>query len=233
MSGLRRARPPTGPNVIATDDAVVDVVNPKIDVEKISNPDAVLPGRRSPTPTWSPTRAMSTLQRAAQRRQARPGRRAPGPWRLARARPSPRPLPISVPTTNTVVATGADKFGHKVSDKDDAFVDVAAPFTPPDLTIDKSADKTEAEPGDTVKYTLTYENLAEGSQATDIKIVDDFDERYVAVVDAAGGVVEDGTITWNDRRSALPRGRAADDHVLVSRSRTTCPRTSTSCATPW
>ena len=102
-------------------------------------------------------------------------------------------------TINVATAIGLDPQENEVKDADDATVDTYLPAEfPPDLAIDKKADKTEAEAGDTVKYTLTYENVSEEASAAaeDIKIVDDFDERYVTIVDAAGGVVEDGTITW-------------------------------------
>jgi hypothetical protein len=47
-----------------------------------------------------------------------------------------------------------------------------------------------------VVYTLTYENVGDGD-ASDITIVDDYDERYVTVTDAGGGSVSGGRITWN------------------------------------
>ncbi|MBA4370182.1 MAG: hypothetical protein C0418_01205, partial [Coriobacteriaceae bacterium] len=78
---------------------------------------------------------------------------------------------------------------------DSAQVRVFLPFTPPDLTIVKSADATEAAPGQTVVYTLTYSNVGKGA-ATDFTIVDDFDERYVTITDAGGGTVAGGKITW-------------------------------------
>jgi len=67
------------------------------------------------------------------------------------------------------------------------------PFT--DTTIDKSANKTKANPGDVITYTLTYKNIGEET-LEEVTIVDDYDERYMTVVDAAGGTVADGTITW-------------------------------------
>lgn len=79
------------------------------------------------------------------------------------------------------------------------------PFEPPDLAIEKVADVQDADPGDLVTYTLTYRNVGEGS-ASDFTIVDDFDERYVTVVDSAGGTVADGKITWN-----LPGPLSAED----------------------
>ncbi|MHB9002620.1 MAG: SdrD B-like domain-containing protein [Coriobacteriia bacterium] len=70
------------------------------------------------------------------------------------------------------------------------------PFTPPDLAIAKAAGVTDASPGELVTYVLTYRNVS-GSNATDFRIVDDFDERYIAIADAGGGVVVNGTIVWD------------------------------------
>ena len=194
--GTATGTPPVGEPVKATDDAKVDVINPAIDVEKTANPAEILPGE-DVTYTYVVTNTGDVDLVNVTVEDDKLGTIAEIPLlAVGESQTFTKTVPISVSTTNTVVATGTDEYGHKVTDQDKAFVDVGIPFTPPDLTIDKSADKTEAEPGDTVKYTLTYENIAEGSQATDITIVDDFDERYVTVVDAAGGVVEDGTITW-------------------------------------
>ncbi len=70
------------------------------------------------------------------------------------------------------------------------------PFTDIDLAITKVANVETAVPGATITYTLTYRNLGE-TEASDFTIVDDFDERYVTVTDAAGGVVSGGKITWS------------------------------------
>jgi uncharacterized repeat protein (TIGR01451 family) len=64
-----------------------------------------------------------------------------------------------------------------------------------DLAIIKAANRATAKPGDLITYTLTYWNNGE-LPATAFTIVDDFDERYVTVVDAGGGVVSGGKITW-------------------------------------
>lgn len=69
------------------------------------------------------------------------------------------------------------------------------PFTELDLAITKLADKHVANPGDLITYTLTYRNLGD-LPAEDYTIVDDFDERYVSIVNANGGVVSGGKITW-------------------------------------
>jgi hypothetical protein len=68
-------------------------------------------------------------------------------------------------------------------------------FEEPDLGIHKSVTPTIADPNEVLTYKLTYYNDGKAS-ATDFRIVDDFDERYVDVVDAAGGTVAGGKITW-------------------------------------
>jgi hypothetical protein len=69
------------------------------------------------------------------------------------------------------------------------------PFTWLDLAITKVADDHTVTEGQLVTYTLTYWN--EGNlPAEDYWIVDDFDERYVSVVNANGGSVSGGKITW-------------------------------------
>lgn len=77
------------------------------------------------------------------------------------------------------------------------------PFTL--FEFDKSADKTVAEPGELVTYTLTY-RLTNGSAAwtAPIPVIDDYDERYMTPVDVAGGVVANGKITWTDEADLLP-----------------------------
>lgn len=65
----------------------------------------------------------------------------------------------------------------------------------PDLMIEKSVEPTLAAREDIVTYTLTWSNVGD-YMAEDYTITDDFDERYMAVVDSGGGVVADGKITW-------------------------------------
>lgn len=79
----------------------------------------------------------------------------------------------------------------------------ALPFTL--FEFSKSANVTAAAPGDLVTYTLTY-GLASGSATwtAPIPVIDDYDERYMAPVDVAGGVVADGRITWTDQADLLP-----------------------------
>jgi hypothetical protein len=71
-----------------------------------------------------------------------------------------------------------------------------APFTELDLAITKVADDHTVEEGQLITYTLTYWNLMSEEDAYDYTIVDDYDERYITIVNANGGVVADGKITW-------------------------------------
>jgi len=178
-----------------TDDAFVNVVAPAIDVVKTAAPTAILSGE-TVVYTYTVTNIGDVVLQNVTLTDDRLG--AVGQLAslaVGESRVFTSSTQLSVPTTNVVTAVGADEFGHQVSATDDAFVDVAAPFTPPDLVIDKSADKTEASAGDTVTYKITYRNVSE-SPASDMTIVDDFDERYVTVTDANGGTVADGKITW-------------------------------------
>jgi uncharacterized repeat protein (TIGR01451 family) len=70
------------------------------------------------------------------------------------------------------------------------------PYTWLDLAILKVADDHVVDEGQLVTYTLTYWNNGDRA-ATDYTIVDDFDERYMTVVNANGSVVSGGTITWS------------------------------------
>ncbi|MEA5075143.1 MAG: SdrD B-like domain-containing protein [Coriobacteriia bacterium] len=69
------------------------------------------------------------------------------------------------------------------------------PFTELDLAITKSVNKATADPGELLTYTLTYWNTSD-VVAYDFTITDDYDQRYVTVVNAAGGTVADGKIVW-------------------------------------
>lgn len=70
------------------------------------------------------------------------------------------------------------------------------PFTELDLAITKLADDHTVDEGQLVTYTLTYWNLMTEEDAYDYTIVDDYDERYISIVNANGGTVADGKISW-------------------------------------
>jgi hypothetical protein len=87
------------------------------------------------------------------------------------------------------------------------------PFS--DTTIVKSADKTKAEPGDIVTYTLTYKNIGDETLET-VTITDDYDERYMTPVDVGDGVVADGKITWERTDLAPDEERSITYTMKVS-----------------
>jgi len=62
-----------------------------------------------------------------------------------------------------------------------------------DLDLDGVID-----PGDTIKYIITYENKGDG-QAIEVTIVDDYDQTLIADIPSitAGGVKDEDTITWD------------------------------------
>jgi uncharacterized repeat protein (TIGR01451 family) len=83
----------------------------------------------------------------------------------------------------------------------------STPVEGPILTIDKKVAAVLVkdldldgviDPGDTIKYIITYENIGDG-QATEVTIVDDYDQTLVAEIPSisAGGVKDEDTITWN------------------------------------
>jgi uncharacterized repeat protein (TIGR01451 family) len=98
--------------------------------------------------------------------------------------------------TNVATVEAFDEYEHPVSDIDSHTVAVYAPFTLPDMQIVKSADRTAADPGDIITYTLTWTNVGEGA-SQGFKVVDDFDDTYLTVVDAGGGSVSGTTIAWS------------------------------------
>lgn len=95
------------------------------------------------------------------------------------------------PDAPFVISNGVEVAGLTFGNAEEAL-----PFTAPDLAIEKVADVATADPGQLITYTLTYRNVGEGV-ATDFRIVDDFDQRYVTVVDSGGGTVVGGTIVWD------------------------------------
>ncbi|MFQ5909327.1 MAG: hypothetical protein ACE5IJ_01230, partial [Thermoplasmata archaeon] len=96
--------------------------------------------------------------------------------------------------TNTVVLSYDDANGNPLPDESDS-VDVTV--TAPIMTIAKSADVSTADPGDSITYTITYENTGSG-QATDVEIKDTipadttFDSSNPSYDDVQGD-----TYVWN------------------------------------
>ncbi|MDZ4063613.1 MAG: hypothetical protein U1E22_03000, partial [Coriobacteriia bacterium] len=147
------------------------------------------------------------------------------------------PADVITPLVNTATILHPDDWDetNNIAEATVLVSNPTAPFTPPDLTIEKSADKTEAAPGDTVTYILTFKNVGEGP-SQGFEIVDDYDERYATVVDAGGGTVAGGQITWEKDYLAagasgkvtyiveidenMPDGKTNVDNVVVIKDST-------------
>ena len=67
----------------------------------------------------------------------------------------------------------------------------------PDLVNDLDGDKV-IDPGDTIKYIITYENIG-NTEATKVAIVDDYDQNYIDSIAniSAEGRDDGNTITWD------------------------------------
>jgi uncharacterized repeat protein (TIGR01451 family) len=96
--------------------------------------------------------------------------------------------------TNTVTLNYNDPSGNPYDEEEDSvFVTVTAPT----MTISKTVNVDEADPGDEVIYTISYENTGTGD-ATDVVIVDtiDPDTTYVSATPAPDDITGD-VLTWN------------------------------------
>lgn len=113
---------------------------------------------------------------------------------------------LDASVTNVATAVGIDPHQREVTASDNETVEVFLPFTPPDLSLAKSADKSTAKPGDLVTYTLVITNVGQGA-SQGYTVVDDYDQRYVTeVIDAGGGDVDTSTgkITWEIAEPLAP-----------------------------
>ena len=110
---------------------------------------------------------------------------------------TPDILAVNGAITNVATVEAIDEYQHPVSDEDTHTILTEPPllFTPPDMMLVKTADKTVADPGDIITYTLTWTNVGEGA-SQGFTIIDDFDDTYLTVVNAGGGTVSGDTITW-------------------------------------
>ncbi|TLM72181.1 MAG: DUF11 domain-containing protein [Actinobacteria bacterium] len=125
----------------------------------------------------------------------------------------------TVPTDdliNVAIASATDPLQGgvgPVEDEAEVIVEPFLPFGEPDVAVDKSADKTEADPGELVNYTITYTNVSTNI-AWNIVVTDDYDEDLATVVSAPGGTVSGGKIVWTDA-GPLYAGESRSVHYQV------------------
>jgi len=186
------------------DDAVVDVVAPAIDVQKTADKDFVIEPGEDVTYEYTVTNTGDVpLFGVVLQDDVLGNVGAVGMLGVGESMQFSASDFVDTDITNIVTATGNDEWGHKVVDSAEWSV-VFQPFAPlpPDMAITKSANKTTADPGELVTYTLTYTNtedpaVAPNAIASDFSIEDDFDGRYASVVDAGGGTLSGGKLSWN------------------------------------
>ena len=78
------------------------------------------------------------------------------------------------------------------------------PSAAPQISVTKDVNKTSAVPGEVITYLLSWRNNG-NAEATNIEVIDDFDERYLEPQTInLGGVVSNGKIIWHFDR--LPVG---------------------------
>lgn len=63
------------------------------------------------------------------------------------------------------------------------------------ITVSKSADRSTAQPGDVVSYTITVRNLGT-TAATNVTIDDIYNSGQLSILDPAGGNVNGSTLRW-------------------------------------
>jgi uncharacterized repeat protein (TIGR01451 family) len=102
---------------------------------------------------------------------------------------------VQADKVNEVTAGAKDFYGNALTPKKSSAKVTVFQAVNLDLAITKSADKHNPAPGEVVKYTLKYKNLGD-TPAKDYTIVDTYDKAHVTVVDAGGGAISDGKITW-------------------------------------
>jgi len=83
------------------------------------------------------------------------------------------------------------------------------------LSLQKQANRSEANPGDTVTYTLTVRN-GDNVPVNNLAIIDTFNPSQVSVLDLGGGVVIGNTITWEIGSLAANQTRVISYRMQLS-----------------
>jgi uncharacterized repeat protein (TIGR01451 family) len=85
------------------------------------------------------------------------------------------------------------------------------------LTVDKSADRQEAQPGSVILYTVTIRNQG-NSPTGNIVVEDTFSAGSITVEEAGGGVITGNGITWTGLSLGANSSRVLQYRVRVSTS---------------
>jgi len=85
------------------------------------------------------------------------------------------------------------------------------------ITVDKSADRQEAQPGSVILYTVTIRNAGGGS-VPDMVVEDTFSSGNITVEEAGGGVITGNGITWTGLSLGANSTRVLQYRVRVSPS---------------
>ena len=129
-------------------------------------------------------------------------------------------IKVEVPAGNTWVALQAESAYTGSSDPEKTgesgawFAQAAIPLYEPELRITKTDGVDLADPGDTLTYTLDYENYGYGP-AENTTIVDTLPDHATFISASNGGVYDNvaGTVTWN--LGTLDRGVSGQVTVTV------------------
>jgi uncharacterized repeat protein (TIGR01451 family) len=152
--------PPVGPNVTDSDDAVVDVINPRIDIAKTPDLQTVASGStvlftivvtNTGDVTLNPVAVSDPLAPSCNR--ANVGPLAPGQVTSYTCSVTN----VTADFTNVATATGTPPVGPNVTDSDDAVVDVIAP----NIDISKTPDLQTVVSGSTVLFTIVVTNTGD------------------------------------------------------------------------
>ena len=86
--------------------------------------------------------------------------------------------------------------------------------TPPNLTLNKKANKKKVNPGGRVKYTITVKNTRKDTVAKNVKVCDRI-PRLMTVVSRGGGFFQNGKLCW--KISKLPFSTQGKSFRYVTR----------------
>jgi uncharacterized repeat protein (TIGR01451 family) len=176
-------KPPTGPPITTSDDALVDVIHPSVSITKTASPEVVRVGEDvtftlvvantgdvplvnvSVVDSLTPSCAKTFATLASQEVQTYNCTAKAGQDDF----------------TNTATVTGDDPTKRPVTSTDDAKVDVIHPA----ITISKDATPAAVREGDTVTFAITVTNTGD-VPLTDVSVVDDQTPACAHTVGALG-----------------------------------------------